>query len=119
MTVLSRWAIPAAAMWLCAGLGPAALADEAAEDTYVRYQEAIRAAVHCLRSDVEFDQPEQAKMGAVIDAKVGFGVGAGRRLTLIEKAKSTIRDTVQKWGCKSDKLTPHLELFRTELEPAL
>ncbi len=109
----------AAALILMAGLNWPALADEAAEATYVGYHQAIRAAVHCLRDNTEFNQPEQTKMGAVIDADVGFGVGAGRRLTLIEKAKSEMRDMVQKWGCKSDKLAPHLALFHEKLEPAL
>jgi hypothetical protein len=114
-----RSCVLGAAIILTAGSAWPAQADEAAEATYVRYHQAIRAAVHCLRNDVEFDQPEQHRMGAVIDQDVGFGVGAGRRLTLIEQAKSEMRDMVQKWGCKSDKLAPHLALFHEKLEPAL
>jgi hypothetical protein len=114
-----RSSILGASLIVLAGLGWPARADEAAEATYVGYHQSIRAAVLCLRDGVEFDQPEQSRMGAVIDADVGFGVGSGRRLTLIEKAKSEMRDMVQKWGCKSDKLAPHLALFHEKLEPAL
>ena len=114
-----RSSVLGAAMVLTVGLAWPATADEAAEASYVGYHHAIRAAVLCLRDDVAFDQAEHSRMGAVIDADVGFGVGAGRRLTLIEKAKAEMRDMVQKWGCDSDKLAPHLALFHEKLEPAL
>ena len=119
MMANARTCVLGAALVLSAGLGWPARADEAAEATYVGYHQAIRAAVLCVRAGVEFDQPEHSRMGAVIDADVGFGVGSGRRLTLIERAKSEMRDMVQKWGCKSDKLAPHLALFHEKLEPAL
>lgn len=103
---------------LLALLTPAAAA-ETVEETYLRYHLAVRAAVHCVNADKEFDPPSWSRLSAVIDGKVNYAMGAGKRLTLIEKAKSEMRDTVFKWGCKGDKLKPHLDLYRAELEPAL
>ncbi len=94
-------------------------AAETVEETYLRYHSAIRAGVHCVNAGKEFDAAVHGRLAGIVEQKVNYAIGAGKRLTLIERAKAEMRDTVAKWGCKSDKMKPHLELFRAELEPAL
>jgi len=117
MSARSRFLLAATAA-LSLGL-PTALAGDPTEDTYMAYHRAIRAAVHCLNDDKEFDQPQQAKLGAVIEQKIDSAIATGRRLTLIEQVRSEMRDTVAKYGCASDKVKPSLDLYQAELAGAL
>ena len=70
-------------------VAPAAADDMADEATYSSYHRAIRAAELC--ENRVFDQDDHAKMAQVIDEKIHYALGAGKRLTLIERAKSEWR----------------------------
>src|SRR3546814_8372621 len=59
--------------------------DMADEASYSAYHRAIHAAELC--EDRAFDQDDHAKMAQVIDEKIHYALGAGKRLTLIERAK--------------------------------
>ncbi len=109
----------AAALLLVLLPGLAAQAEDPVEATYLAYHRAIRAGVYCANDGKEFDQPQQARLAGVIDQKVDFKIGTGRRLTLIEQAKSEMRDLHAKHGCTGEPMRPHLDLYRAELEPAL
>ena len=107
-----------AGMLVAAGLAAgAARADEAQETMYKDYHGAIEAAKLC--EDRSFDQPAHGKMARVIDEKINYGIGAGRRLTLIEQAKSEVYKLVWNKGCASAPVGRLLALFHAELEPAL
>jgi hypothetical protein len=102
------------AVGLAAG---AARADEPHEIAYKDYYGAIESVVLC--DERKFDQPAHAKMAGVIDQKINFDIGAGRRLTLIEQAKSDVYKLVWKKGCTSEPVGRLLGVFHSELEPAL
>lgn len=87
------------------------------EVTYSNYHRAIRAAELC--EDREFGMTDHEKMGEVIDQKVHYAIGAGKRLTLIERAKGDMWDMVFKDGCDDPAVQESLTLFHTELEPSL
>ena len=107
-----------AGMLVAAGLAAgAARADEAQETAYKDYHGAIHAVVLC--DERKFDQPAHARMARVIDEKINYGIGAGRRLTLIEQAKSDVYKLVWNKGCASEPVGRLLALFHAELEPAL
>ena len=108
-----------------AGLAAATLAlavpvqaqDATAETAYSAYHRAIRAAELC--EGRSFDQDAHNKMGLVIDEKVHHELGAGKRLTLIEQAKSEMGESVDRYGCNDSTVQESLALFHNELEPAL
>ena len=95
----------------------AARADEAAETLYKDYHGAIESAKLC--EDRSFDQPAHGKMAQVIDEKINYGIGAGRRLTLIEQVKSEVYKLVWYKGCASEPVARLLGMFHADLEPAL
>jgi len=95
----------------------AARADTNHEIAYKDYYSAIHSVVLC--DERKFDQPAHAKMAQVIDQKINFDIGAGRRLTLIEQAKSDVYELIWKKGCTSEPVGRLLGVFHTELEPAL
>lgn len=96
---------------------PAAADDMADEATYSTYHRAIRAAELC--EDRVFDQDDHAKMAQVIDEKIHYALGAGKRLTLIERAKSETRDLIDKRGCGDPAVQESLAVFSADLAPAL
>jgi hypothetical protein len=87
------------------------------EVVYSNYHRAIRAAELC--EDREFGMTDHERMGEVIDQKVHYALGAGKRLTLIERAKGDMWDMVFKDGCDDPAVQESLNLFHTELEPSL
>jgi hypothetical protein len=105
----------AAAAW---APGPiAALAGDPAEATYLRYHKAIHAAERC-RLDSRFGLPELSRMASYIEAKVNNAISAGRRLTLVEKAKRDVDKLVKGSGC-SDEVADLLAVYDEELAPLL
>lgn len=91
--------------------------DAAVEATYSNYHRAIVAAEKCEK--MEFDQAAHEKMAGVVDEKIHHAIGAGRRLTLIEQAKSEMRDLIDDKGCAEASVQESLALFHGDLEPAL
>jgi hypothetical protein len=91
--------------------------DVAVEATYSGYHRAIRAAELC--EERTFDEPAHAKMATVIDGRINGAIGAGRRLTLIEQAKSEMGKVVEAKGCGDTSVQEALALFHGDLEPAL
>lgn len=122
--ILVRSGLAAAAAF--ALVGNVAKADDAA---FIRYHSAIEAAKLCptvLLSGVRMgglrvpaSADEWNRVTAVIDEKAGTDLGTGLRLSLIDQAKNETSDTVLKWGCRDERVTTLLQLYRTELEPAL
>lgn len=98
-------------------IAPAAADDMADEATYSTYHRAIRAAELC--DNRVFDQDDHAKMAQVIDEKIHYALGAGKRLTLIERAKSETRDLIDDEGCGDPAVQQSLSVFRSDLAPAL
>ena len=96
---------------------PARADDAAAEATYLSYHRAIVAAESCEK--MEFDQAAHEKMAGVIDEKIHYAIGAGRRLTLIEQVKSETRKLIDDKGCGEPSVQDALALFHSDLEPAL
>lgn len=89
-------------------------ADDAA---YVRYYSAIQAAKMCQGAGL--GEEDYQKVTAVIDEKAGTDLSTGLRLSLIDQAKNDTYWTVFKWGCKSERVQALLELYNTDLAPAL
>jgi len=107
----------AAALAVPALTSPASADDAADEATYSGYHRAIRAAELC--EERNFDQDAHAKMAGVIDEKIHYAIGAGRRLILIEQAKSEMGKVVEDKGCADTSVQDALALFHGDLEPAL
>jgi hypothetical protein len=98
--------------------GPAAvLAQDQVETTYLHYHRVIHAAERC-RLDFPFGSAEQSRMAGYIDAKVNNEISAGRRLSLIEKAKHDVDKLVNAQGCSSD-VSDLLAVYDKELAPLL
>ncbi len=91
--------------------------DDAMEPVWLRYWEAIAAAQQC--EDRKFTSPDYDAMVHVINRKVDFAIGAGPRTHLITVAKDNVWDLVFKYGCKDPRTVDMLNLFHTDLEPAL
>jgi len=87
------------------------------DEAYVQYYSAIEAAKHC--QGVSLDQEGYEKVTAVINEKAGTDLSTGLRLSLIDQAKNDTYWTVFKWGCKSERVQSLLELYNTDLAPAL
>jgi hypothetical protein len=105
----------AAAAW---APGPvAALADDTAEATYLHYHKAIHAAERCRR-DSRFGLPELSRMASYIEVKVNNAISAGRRLSLVEKAKRDVDKLVNGNGCSND-VADLLAVYDEELAPLL
>jgi hypothetical protein len=85
-----------------------AVAQDAAE-TYKQYQAGIYAKELC--SDKMLTQDEYDKLGAALDKKVNYELGAGERLTLIEGMKDDTKKLVKREGCNSDQVTALLKLY--------
>jgi len=118
-------AVPLAVMVL---VGSAARADVTTQDGYVRYHAAIRAAALCegwkfytkgpQDPNNAYAQDAYLKMTRVIRDKTDDTL-FGRPLMLIERAKSSTGDLIQKEGCNSPKTVALLDLFHRDLQPAL
>ena len=77
-----RIVLPVAGILIAVGFAAgAARADTNQEIAYKDYYSAIHSVVLC--DERKFDQPAHAKMAQVIDQKINYDIGAGRRLTLI------------------------------------
>lgn len=95
----------------------AALADDTAEATYLHYHKVIHAAERC-RLDSRFGLPELSRMASYIETKVNNAISAGRRLTLVEKAKRDVDKLVDGDGCSND-VADLLAVYDEELAPLL
>ena len=103
--------------------------DTAVETEYLDYHRAIYAAVLCQGAGLEQkgvgDPNAQQIMTAhenlaqAISVSVGDEISAGRRLTLIEQAKTEIRELKKTKGCDDPEMKRVLDIYHTELEPAL
>jgi hypothetical protein len=103
--------------------------DTAVEDEYLDYHRGIYAAVLCEGAGLEqkgVDDPNAQQIAAAherlaqaISASIGDEIPAGQRLHLIEQAKSEIRELKQKKGCDDPEIKRVLDIYHTELEPAL
>lgn len=91
--------------------------DAAAEAAYSSYHRAIHAAVLCERR--HFGQDAHKRMAVVIDEKIHYAIGAGRRLTLVEQAKSEVGRIVDRYGCDDPSIQEALTLFHAELAATL
>jgi hypothetical protein len=122
--------LAAAAFTVALGLAAApAAAQDAMEQTFLRYHAAIHAAVVCEERRLEqtgLEDPDadriaanQERMGAVINGKVMGEISAGRRLQLIEEAKRAVEDEIHEKSCDSAQAQDWLGLFHAELEPAI
>jgi len=89
----------------------------AQEDAVRRYYGAIEAAEQCEQR--RFDQTAHEKMVVVINQNGGSEIPFVRRMALITESRNEAKDIIQKFGCKSDKVAELLQLFHTDLEPAL
>jgi hypothetical protein len=109
-------AVAAAAAWaiFCP---PVVMAQDQVETTYLHYHRVIHAAERC-RLDFPFGSTEQSRMAGYIDAKVNNEISAGRRLSLIEKAKHDVDKLVDAHGCSSD-IADLLAVYDKELAPLL
>jgi hypothetical protein len=112
--------------WLLRGLVAAAFvgagaftvhAADAPEDTYLRYHRAIVAAEQCAHQ--KFGTPEHERLNTYIDGKLTTALSAGRKLTLIEQAKTEVGDLVEKKGCGDPDVADLLALYDEELAPVL
>jgi hypothetical protein len=112
----SRGLLSAAAL-VGAGAFTALHAAEVPEDTYLRYHRAIVAAEQCAHQ--KFGTPEQSRFATYIDGKLGTDLSAGRKLTLIEQAKTEVGDLVEKKGCGDPDVADLLALYDAELAPLL
>ena len=100
---------------LGAGLGGVG-APAAAEDMtalFSQYYQAIDASMLCR--DVSLDQAAWDRVSGYIDAKVNYEIGTGERLSLIEAAKSDVRQLVADKGCGSEDAQALLALYEAEL----
>jgi hypothetical protein len=120
MAAVRRWLVP---MAVAAAVGGAicspvtVLAEDPAETTYLHYHKVIHAAERC-RLDFPFGSPEQSRMAGYIDAKVNNEISAGRRLSLIERAKHDVDKLVDAHGCSRD-VADLLAVYDNELAPLL
>lgn len=97
--------------------GPlAALTDGEAEEIFLQYHRAIAAAESCY--DTRFSEAQQLAMARVIDAAVENRIGA-KRLRLVVEAEIEVRGMLPSQSCRGEKIVPLLELFESDLRPAL
>jgi hypothetical protein len=128
---LSRLTLQAAlvATWALIGAAQTLADDDTAVETeYLDYHRGIYAAVLCEGAGLEQkgvgDPSAQqlatahASLAQAISQSIGDEIAAGRRLHLIEEAKSDIRDLKQKKGCGDPEMKRVLDIYHTELEPA-
>jgi hypothetical protein len=102
---------------------------EADDAAFLQYHSAVEAAKLCptvLLSGLSMgglrvpeSQDEWNRITAAIDEKAGTDLSTGLRLSLIDQARNETSDTVLKWGCRDERVTTLLQLYRTDLEPAL
>jgi hypothetical protein len=118
-----------AGMVLIGGAQVRADDDTPVETEYLDYHRGIYAAVLCEGVGLEqkgVDDPNAQQIAAAherlaqaISQSIGDEIAAGRRLHLIEQAKSEIRELKQKKGCDDPEMKRVLDIYHTELEPAL
>lgn len=102
-----------------AAVSVASAAEDAAA-TYSKLHRAIVAAERC--GGMSFTRDQQIKMADVIDQAVGYDLGAGERLTIIEKNSDDISAILKNdydTGCSDASIEASLKVFETELKPAL
>ncbi|HWA45299.1 MAG TPA: hypothetical protein VHA10_18910 [Hypericibacter adhaerens] len=129
---LSRLSLHAALLAASVLIGTAQIrADEndAVETEYLDYHRGIYAAVMCEGAGLEqkgVGDPNaqqltaaHEKLAQAISASIGDEISAGRRLELIEQAKTEIRDLKKQKGCDDPEIKRVLDIYHTELEPAL
>lgn len=107
----------AAIIALLVAAAPAAMAQDAVEAIYLSYHRAIRLVALC--DDRKFDQAEHSAMARVIDERVERGIDGGRRLMLIEQAKTEARELMDRKGCDSAEGIEVRALFERDLATAL
>lgn len=117
---LAHGAAPLAAVLLISVFGwagpAAAVTDEQAERLFLRYHKAIAAAESCY--DVAFSQPQHQAMMDVVNAAVENRIGT-KRLRLVVEAETEVRALLPSQSCRGEKIVPLLDLFESELRPAL
>ncbi len=115
--MIRRFALIGLVLAGAAGIAAARADDEAMEPVWKRYWMAIEAEKQC--NNVDFSQAQYDAMVHVINMKVNYGIGAGRRHQLMSDAKSEVYDLAFKYGCNSPELTNLLALYRSELAPVV
>jgi hypothetical protein len=103
--------------------------DDPVEQEYLDYHRGIYAAILCegagLDQKTAGDPSSQQlaaahkKLAQAIAASVGEEIEADRRAELIAQAKSDIHERKQKDGCGDPEIKRVLDIYHTELEPAL
>jgi hypothetical protein len=111
------------------GAAQAQTDDDPVENEYLDYHRGIYAAVLCEGAGLEqksVGDPDAQQLAAAheklaqaIADSVGDEISAGRRIQLIEQAKSEILELKQKNGCGDPEIKRVLDIYHTELEPAL
>lgn len=96
-------------------LAAARNADEA-RDMYSGYQRAVQAAQSCR--DLEFTQEQHTALSHAMDAHIRFSMGA-ERLHLLVNAKEEARDRIARYGCDDSDVQKWLDVYDTDLAPAL
>lgn len=91
--------------------------DATMEPIWKRYWMAVAAEGQC--ENRRFTAPEYDAMTHVINSRVNNEIGAGPRTHLIDEAKSDVSDRVFKYGCQDQQISDLLNLYRSDLEPAL
>jgi hypothetical protein len=107
----------AAAALVGVGALTALHAADVPEETYLRYHRAIVVAEQCAHQ--KFGTPEQSRFATYIDGKLGTDLSAGRKLSLIEQAKTEVNGLVEKKGCGDPDVADMLALYDAELAPLL
>lgn|GEM_PF-3103623 len=80
-------------------------------ETYMLMQEAIAAKSRC---DGAISPADMAKMNTIIDEKIGYDLGAGERLTIIQNAKAKVRSATTvsaALNCDSTDVKTMLQVF--------
>ena len=111
------------------GAAQARADDDPVEQEFLDYHRGIYAAVLCEGAGLEQKSAgdpnaqqlaaAHEKLARAIADTVGDDIAAGRRTQLIEQAKSEIRELKQKSGCGNPEIKRVLDIYHTELEPAL
>lgn len=106
--------ILSAGVLLCAlGTVQPLAADEAAEQAFSRYQQAIEVTKQCR--EIGFSDGEYERMGTIINQKIDHQVGA-KRLSLLLAAKKDAKKLVEAKGCDSSEAAELLKIYDNELK---
>ena len=116
MTAIRTVLFAAAAAMLASG-GPAHAQSTPAEQTYFDLQSAIIAYERCNR--MRFDQAQYLALDDQAVALAGEVLGAGTKLTLIERAKAQTAQRVVTGGCGNARVQAALNLFSEQLASSI